>query len=208
MTEHPNVRAALGVHAATHGDPAEHTRLAIALARYWRNIALHREALGWLRPALALGPAPPGRARAEALAVAGQMSVNLNRYEDGFALLQQSLECSAQAGEPPRPLALISLALAALVQNRPDDARRMGLEAVEVARRVGDPYDLGESLGHCGSFIVLTSDDRQGIELADEAVEIARTLRNDYLSSFTLESAGIARYRLDPACRLNCSNRV
>ena len=137
------------------------------------------------------------------------MSVNLNRYEDGFALLQQSLECSAQAGEPPRPLALISLALAALVQNRPDDARRMGLEAVEVARRVGDPYDLGESLGHCGSFIALTSDDRQGIELADEAVEIAADVAERL--PLVVHARVCRDCPISPRSRgraSNCSNRV
>ena len=104
-----------------------------------------------------------------------------------------------RAGELPRPLALAVLALAALVQNRPEDVRRFGEEAVDVARRLGDPYTLGEALAHVGMDIALTSDDPRGIEFADESLGIARTLANEYLHSLALESAGIARYRIDPA---------
>jgi tetratricopeptide (TPR) repeat protein len=196
--EYPNVRAAL-TFTRDRGDPAEHARFAIALALYWRSVSIHREALGWLRAALAIEPASPGRARAEALAVAGLLSVNLDQYDEGFALVQQSLQCSALAGELPRPLALIVLALAALVQNRPEDVRRFATEAVDVARRLGDPFDLGEALAHAGMQIALTSDDPRGIELADESLDIARSLHNEYLLAFALESAGIARYRIDPA---------
>ena len=79
-------------------------------------------------------------ARAEALGVAGLFAVNMTRYDDATEFLDQSLACSAQAGEPPRPIALMALALAALLQNRPEDARRFADEGMEAARADGDPY--------------------------------------------------------------------
>jgi predicted ATPase/class 3 adenylate cyclase len=194
--EYPNVRGALA--STRERDEAGYERFVFALARFWRNLGQHREGLTWITSALPLHAAAGAHQRAEVLAAAGQMAVNLARYDEGSALLEQSLECSAAAGKPPRSLALMNLALAALMQNRPDDARRFGEEAVAVARIDGDAYRLGEALGGASMAIALTLDDPRGIELADEGLEIARTLGSEYLLASLLEAAGIARYRIDP----------
>ena len=133
--EFPNVRTALSF-AREHGDPSEYTEFVFALARYWRGQANFREGLSWLTPAFAID-APPTTARAEALGVAGQFAVNMTRYDDATEFLEQSLACSVRAGEPPRQIALMALALAALLQNRPEDARRFADEGMEAARADG-----------------------------------------------------------------------
>lgn len=77
------------------------------------------------------------------LALAGDLAIMLDRYDEGFALIEESLACSAAAGEAPAPMAVLALGLAALVQNRSEDAVRFGEEVIAVAaihqqREVGD----------------------------------------------------------------------
>ena len=195
--EFPNVRTALSF-AREHGDPSEYTEFVFALARYWRGQANFREGLSWLTPAFAID-ATPSRARAEALAVAGQFAVNMTRYDDATEFLDQSLACSVRVGEPPHQLALMALSLAALLQNRPEETRRFADEGIAAARADGEPYQVGEALSTAAEMIALTTDDPRAIELADEGLVIAREIGNGYLSAFALEVAGIARYRTDPA---------
>jgi hypothetical protein len=120
---------------------------------------------------------------------------------------EQSLECSAAAEEPSRPVALATLALAALVQNRPDDAHRLGEEEVAIARSDGNLYELAETLGLASSAIGLTVDEGRAIELADEGLEIAHAIGNDYLLFTLLQSAGIARCRVDPPRAVDAGGR-
>jgi hypothetical protein len=127
------------------------------------------------------------------------MAINLARWEEGFDLVQRSLERSAADGEPPRAPAFSALALAALVQSRPEDARRFGDEAAAVARAQGDPFELAEALSQAGLQISLTSNDPRGPALADESLDIARALGNEWAISFTMQAAGTTRYRTDPA---------
>ena len=96
-------------------------------------------------------------------------------------------------------MALTALALAALVQNRPEDVNRFAEEAEAVARAQGDQFELAEALSQVGLHISMTRDDPRGTELADESVEVARALGNDYALTVTLQAAGISRYRTDPA---------
>jgi hypothetical protein len=48
----------------------------------------------------------------------------------------------------------------------------------------------------------LTGEDPRGLELADQAIEMARPLRNSYILGIALTAGGIARYRTDPAVAL------
>jgi hypothetical protein len=51
-------------------------------------------------------------------------------------------------------------------------------------------------------MISMTSEDPRALELADQAIEMARSLGNDYLLCEALSEAGIARYRTDPAAAI------
>jgi predicted ATPase/class 3 adenylate cyclase len=195
--EYLNIRAALGF--TREHEPSDFALFVDALAAFWRIEGRYREGLTWITAAHGAAPDVPGRAAADALAMAGQMAINLARWDQGFDLIQQSLDRSASDGEPPRALALSTLAIAALVQNRPAAARRYSEEAVAVARARGEPFELAEALASAGVAISLTHDDPQGPDLADESVEVARSLGNDFVFSLALNAAGMTRYRTDPA---------
>ena len=117
--EYANVRAAL-LFTQEHA-PSDFVRMVFALAHFWRNAYQLREGLDWITAAHTSVPDAPGRDAADALAIAAMMAVNLTRWDDGFSLVQQSLDRSAADGEPPCRAAFLALALAALVQNRPVD---------------------------------------------------------------------------------------
>jgi predicted ATPase/class 3 adenylate cyclase len=195
--EYPNLRAALTFLRDNDDHPA-YLRMAYALGHYWDINGLYREELDWLTSALASGPAEPSRQRAEALALAGHSAIMLDRYDEGFALLDESLACSTAAGEPASPRALEALALAALVQNRTEDACRYGEEAITAARAAGDAYELGQALSRAGSLIGLSIDDPRALVMSDEAVDIARALGNTNLLATALGCAGIIRTQVDP----------
>jgi predicted ATPase/class 3 adenylate cyclase len=195
--ELPNLRAAL-TFLRDSGEHASYQRLACALAQFWWIVGLYREGLAWLTSALAVGAAEPSRERAEALAIAGQVAIVLDRYDEGFAFIDQSLACSDSAGQTPCAVAYYALALAALVQNRPQDACRLSEEAITAARADGDAYLLGQALSYAGNVIGLSDEGPHALELADEGLAIARVLGNGYLLSLALQCAGTIRSRIDP----------
>jgi len=132
----------------------------------------------------------------------GAMAINLARWDQGHGLLAASLACSANAGEAPVPYTFCVLALNALVANRPDEARSFSERAVAVARESGTRYEIAESLAHQALMIALTTNDPRGVALSDEALELSRQSGSAFLHSLTLEVAGIARYRSDPAAAI------
>jgi predicted ATPase len=197
-TEYPDVRAAI-TFLRELTDRADQARLVFALARFWWYLGMQHEGLEWITSVLDVPFDAPPRQRGEVLALAALMAMDLDRYDLGVDLIEQSLACSKNANEPPVAQALGTLAMSALVQNRPEDTFRYGEEAIAVARADGDPYRLCEALANVSGFFGVTVDDRRGIDLADEALAIARQLGNSYLLVVCLLSAGITRYRADPA---------
>ncbi len=197
LEEYPNIRAALVF--TRERELSVFIRMVFALQRFWFFTHRFREGLAWIHAALAAGPDEPGRATAEMLATAGGMAITLNRWEEGFDLLQRSLDRSAATGEPPCPHACSTLGVAALMQSRAGEVFRFSDEAVTVARARGDQFELADTLSQAGLNISLISDDPRGSALADEGVGIARSLGNAWLLGLTLQAAGITRYRSDPA---------
>jgi hypothetical protein len=127
------------------------------------------------------------------------MATGLTRWDEAVILAQRSLDLSAADDEAPHPLAFLVLGLVALEQTRAEDARRFSEEALAVARARGDPFELAEALSQAGLHIALTSDDPRGAALADEGVQVARSLDNHWALAYTLQAAGVTRYRADPA---------
>ena len=64
--------------------------------------------------------------------------------------------------------------------------------------RAGEPVELGSTL-QAGLYISLTGDDPRGAALADESVDVARSLGNAWALATALRAAGITRYRSGPA---------
>ncbi|HEX4532094.1 MAG TPA: adenylate/guanylate cyclase domain-containing protein [Acidimicrobiia bacterium] len=195
--EYPNIRAALVF--TRERDPSDFVRLVFALHRFWHFDNRFREGLAWITAAHAAAPETSGRVAAGTLAVAGIMATSLTRWDEAEVLVQRSLERSAADGEAPHPMAFLVHGLVALEQTRGEDARRFSEEAVTLARANGHPFELAEALSQAGLHIALTSDDPRGAALADEGVHIARSLGNHWALSYTLQAAGTARYRADPA---------
>jgi predicted ATPase/class 3 adenylate cyclase len=196
--DHDNFRAALTfLRDASEWDMFE--RLVVAMSRFWYFRGWLREALDWIEVLLDHEPAAVPRERAQLAAVAATGAVNLARWEQAQRLIDISLVSSQACGEGPRPLALVAGGLAALVHDDPNTARRLGEDAIAIARDNGDAFELSEILCRASMFFSLTSDDPKGAELADEAVRVAEIVGNDFVRSSALEAAGIARYRTDPA---------
>jgi predicted ATPase/class 3 adenylate cyclase len=193
--EHDNLHAALWVRDR---DPARLTRLAKALAGFWRRQRHYQEALGWITDALNLEPDMSARVRAELAAEAGYIAIQLPRVQQPNEFLRISLEGSSATGDEPNPHALLAFGLEALVTNQPADARRYDEEALARASASQQPYVEAECMSTCSMMISMTSEDPRALELADHALELARPLGNDYCLAIALQAAGLARYRTDP----------
>jgi predicted ATPase/class 3 adenylate cyclase len=173
--------------------------MASALSRYWAQYGNRRDGLMWLETALAMAPDAPARIRAEVMAFAGSHASDLGRYEDARGLLEGSLACSAEAGEPPSPLALRFLGILELEADRPDMAVRRCEEALAASREGGGGLDEVESLWHLTLVCALGADQDRATILADECVETARRLGNRYGLASALQAAGHAWLRADAA---------
>ncbi|MET1003595.1 MAG: hypothetical protein ABWZ15_17420, partial [Acidimicrobiia bacterium] len=193
---YPNIRTALLF--TRERFPSHFVRMVFALTRYWQANDRYREGLAWITAAHETAPETPGRAAAATLAIAGAMATVLTRWDEAALWIQRSLDRSTADGEPPCPKAFSTLGLIALEQTRPEDARRFSEEAVALARAHGEPYELAEALSQAGLQISLTTDDPRGTELADEGVDIARSLGNKTALHSALQAAGVTRYQTDP----------
>jgi non-specific serine/threonine protein kinase len=195
--EHENVHAALSW--ARDHDVATLTRMASALCPFWRHQGHFRDCVAWVETALVADPSASPVLRAEIAAQAGWSAINLSWLERAHELLETSVESSAAAGEDPVPFAVLARALEALVTNRPGDARAHVEAALARARSRGERYEETECLTHAAIVIALSIEDPRALRLADEAVDVARSIGNDFLLGLALEAAGIAHLRTNPS---------
>ena len=199
-SEHDNFHVAMTW--LRHRDPSKLTRLASGLLMFWHRQRHNREGLGWIVATLELDSAISVRARAELTAFAGYFAVGLSSVDYGNELLRQSLEASGGLEGGPSPRALMGLSVSALITNQPTEARRHVEKALAQARAMEQPFLEVECLSVCSVMLSMTSNDPRRLELADQAIEIARRLGNDYCLALALEAGGLARYRSDPAAAI------
>ena len=197
--EYDNMRAAL----ACSDDTAKSDvllRLVRALEPYWQQRGMWREALSWILTARAdTSDDTPANVRAWLDGFAGYFATQRGGLDEAIAWLRSSVELTDAAGEPPIPATVMTLALEALEGNRPAEAVAYAEQALDVARRRRDRYWECEGLIRLALMIDLTQEGETQGDLADQGVELARALRNDYLIAHALISVGIARFRADPA---------
>ena len=194
--EYANIRAAL-LSAQEHA-PHDFVRMVFALAGFWRMAFHFREGVDWITAAHTAMPDAPGRAAAEALATAAMMAVSLTLWDDCFRLVQESLDRSAADGESPCARAFTVLALAALVQNRPEDIASFN----ESRWRSCWPRRPVRPGGHSlpGRFALLVDQRRPTRWRARRrGCRDRGGLGNEYALMMTLQAAGTSRYRTDPA---------
>ena len=182
--------------------------MANALAQFWRRQRHYQAALGWITTALDVDPNVSPQLRAELAAAAAGTAIQLALVRQADDLLRRSFEASSAAGDEPNPYTLMTVALGVLVTNQPDEARRYDEEALARARKMHQPYVEAECLSICSMMIAMTSEDPRALALADQAIEVARPLGNDYLLDLALEAGGTARYRTDPAAAIALFDEV
>jgi predicted ATPase len=193
-----NFRVALA-RARDSGDADGLLTVSSALSRYWLHNGNRRDGLVWLETALAMAPDAPAAIRAEVMTWAGSHANDLGRYEDGRALLEGSLRCSAEAGQPPMPLTLQMLGILELEAHRPDLAVQRCEEALAAAVERGSAFDEVDSLTGLSLVCALGADETRAVPLAEEGLGKARRLGNRYGLSMALQSAGHAHLRTDPS---------
>jgi predicted ATPase/class 3 adenylate cyclase len=195
--EQDNLRAALGW-ARDHDRPELLIDLVRGLAVYWWNTFGVREAHEWQRAALDRGLTLPAEVRAELLAFAGHAANGIGLVEESNDLCRASLECSRNADLPPVPMALQFLGITALESNHPEEAIAYCDEAVVVARKTGDSWDMAFALTQLALVCVLGGEPERGRILADDALSAARHLGENFLVSHALLVAGTARVESEP----------
>ncbi len=192
-----NLRTALA-RARETGDGDALLAMSSALSRYWLVCGNRRDGVMWLEAAVAMAPnAPPG-IRAEALAWAGGHAADLGRYEEGRAMLDASLRCSADAGEPPLPFALQQLGVLELTASRLELAVERCEEAIAAARARGSKFEQLESLWSLGLVCALGGDEARAVPLTNDGVDRARQLGNRHGLAMALQAAGHAQMNIDP----------
>jgi tetratricopeptide (TPR) repeat protein len=192
-----NLRAALNW-ARESGETDALLAMTKALAWYWWHCGSRRDGLMWMESALAMaGDAPPG-IRAAVMGFAGSHAMDLGRYEAARQLLEGSLACSAEAGEPSSPVALHALGVFELESQHADLALQRCEEALTAARERGATFDELDSLWYVVMVCALGADPERALALSGECVEAARRFGNNYCLGQALQAAGHAWLRTDP----------
>lgn len=195
--EEDNLRATLGWARDTDAT-ALLIRLVHGLLLHWYFESSFREAADWTEVALLHAEEMPVDVRAEILGVAAFAANGLGRVEHAIELGRASIECSGDAGRPPKPLPLQFLGIAALESNQPEAAIAYCDEALAAARDHGDPWHELNALQFVAITCLLGGAPERGRQVADELLARARRLGNSYLIGQGLFDAGLARVYTEP----------
>jgi predicted ATPase/DNA-binding SARP family transcriptional activator len=143
---------------------------------------------------------PDGTARVMRLGVAlKRYSMSRSRDEEALALLLAVLDRPQAQADPE--LFAAALLTAALAGRYVDIAvaLRLGEQAAELARQLGNERLLIESLAALGGFYFLAGEPERGLSPGQEAVELARQLGDDVLLGESLMDHLLCNDILDPA---------
>jgi len=196
-TEQDNLRAALGwARDASRTDLL--IRLVHGLSLHWYVEGSFREAADWTEVALLHSEDMAVDVRAEILGIAAFAANGLGLVERSIELGRASIECSRDAGHPPKPIPLQFLGITALESNQPEVAIAYCDEALAAARDHGDPWHELNTLQFVAITCLLGGAPERGRQVADELLAGARRLGNSYLIGQGLFNAGLARVYTEP----------
>jgi predicted ATPase/DNA-binding SARP family transcriptional activator len=170
--DHANLRAALD-HLIEHS-PAEATRMSANLEWFWIVRGYFVEGRSQLRAALAVAPIDCSH-RAQALAAAGQMAVQLGEFAEAKPLLLEALTLTA--GEQHSRIAVLApshLGWATEALGDPENCADWHQRAVTAARDAGDDWSLSISLNNYCVFIARTGNLEQARPICEESLLFAR----------------------------------
>ena len=172
------------------GAADEALRVAIAFARALPWDAHANEVRGWLAQALGAPVPAPAARRATALYWDGSLALSQGRFAYAQARLEAALAAARKASEPAvEAAALAALGRRAVLVAAPDAAEICD-EAVNAARRVGDPILVADALlMRAGAYERASVWERAGA-LTEEALVLYRTAGDPYGAASALAEQG------------------
>ena len=192
--EHDNFRTALDwAMEFPRVDPQKALQLCGALYEFW-ILRGHGEGYHWLAEALKAAPEVPTAHSCRALFAAAQLSYRLGRWNEASEYAELALTTARQLDIP----ALIIESLfprAFLLQNNQEEAEKLLIEGLALARATGNKYLL--TVGLLDSYVVINRFKRghEAMQKAQEAYEIARSLGNASLIAGSLFRLGTENAR-------------
>jgi non-specific serine/threonine protein kinase len=181
--EHDNLRSALEWLLSGQGDAQKGLRLAGALGQFWQVRSYVSEGRHWLDLALELNPTDPGADpqatmfRARALTWAGHWAMTRSNPEQNHVYLEKAVELLRRAGpEHNLRLAEALWLLAETIGDRPEIARQVACESVEIARQAGPSaiWHLANALSRSVYYLPPDTSLEQALALAEEALAVSQ----------------------------------
>jgi predicted ATPase/class 3 adenylate cyclase len=172
--EYDNLRACL-VWALAHADESNSAlQLAAELDRYWYRSGMMSEGLGWLEAVLQK-PGGDVSVRAVVASSAGALARQLGDFAKAENLLSQSVTTLRQE-EDKRALAgaLTNLGMVCAEMGEPDKCRACMMEALGLAKSLGDAALAGLVLQNLGHMEKELGNLEQAMELLSEALPMLR----------------------------------
>jgi predicted ATPase len=194
--ERDNIRAALDWTLAA-GEAEVGLTIGWSLWRFWQLRNLEQEGRERLEELLALGSGSEST-RAHAQTMIGSLSFVLGDFETARRALEESLIVHRRDGDERMIASTLGL-LCVTVRDR-ELAVALSREALEAARKAGDPFSEGHALWHVGVALAAIGELDDAEEMIGEAVGHARSLgdlRN--VGSWQMTLAGLAIIRGDQA---------
>jgi tetratricopeptide (TPR) repeat protein len=190
--EHDNLRAALDYLHEADTEPELEVRLALACVKFWIHRGFWREALRREDAALERAAEAPPPLRARLLWLAVESAWNRGAYDRGRSLAEASIDLLDRLGTEAVDAFAARNALSMCEQGLGNIARAVEVldAAVALARASGNDLGLAIALGNMANLALGERDFGRARAHLDEAVEIARRLRQGPVLANTLVDLG------------------
>ena len=187
--EHPNIRAALDVLAASD-DHEAHLRLATNLGDFWFRRSHFVEGRSHLEPVLDRAVAPTPQ-RAEGMKLLGALAFGQSDFAAAETWLRQS-EALARALNIPAVLGQALFLRGAVAEFEGDDDRAVALweSALAIARELNDAHTAGSVLNALSEAAYWQGDLETTERLGEEAVTLLRSIADAFELSIGLTNIG------------------
>jgi len=152
------------------GEPEEVLRCVTWLRVYWGRTGRAREGRRWLSLGLAAGQDMPPDVREQALAVRGELAMDMGDYAEARRLLEASLTLREQLGLPS-PITWLHLGNVAVGLGEVETARQWYEQARTGFQEANERHGLASSLKNLGSLML------QGGDLAGAQAAYEQSLR-------------------------------
>ena len=193
--EHTNIRAALAW-LAERCDAEQGLALSGALWRFWWLHGHIPEGRGWYERFLRLsvhGLDP--KLRAIALTGAGILAERAYHFDDAIRLHEEALSIWFDLPLPDRERAcwsLLSVGNVALLRSDFETARKRYDEAIQLARRLGDPGHIGRALFRIGNAALEQGNVPQALNIWQQSADYTREAGDVFTLATTIGNIGIS----------------